>query len=447
MILAARDKTLAGWGRYPVALCQSVEPSDPKEATWAMANLPTSIARGNARSYGDASLNPAGVITTRRLNHILAFDDSTGVITCEGGVMLSDILDVFVPRGWFPPVTPGTRFVTVGGMIASDVHGKNHHGAGSFGQHLAWLDLAMPDGRVVRCSLVEEPELFAATSGGMGLTGVVLRASFRMLAIQTARIRQRTSRAPSLRAVFDTFEASSASTYSVAWIDVLAQGASLGRSVVYLGEHARLDELPAAERARPFARDRPRPKRIPFDFPGVAMSRPSVWSFNQMYYHAQPEGDRLTALDPYFYPIDGLLDLNRVYGRRGFVQYQCVLPLAASFDGMSGLLTEVARRGGASFLTVLKRMGPSSFGYLSFPMEGYTLAIDVPVSPENFVLLERLDAITLDHGGRVYLAKDSRASPDAIAKGYPRLGEFRELRRRLGLDTRIQSLQSRRLRL
>ncbi|TFU03181.1 FAD-binding oxidoreductase [Polymorphobacter arshaanensis] len=438
---------LGGWGRYPRASCAVTTPDTPDAVSATLAALPDSIARGNGRAYGDSALNPDGVISSARLSHLLSFDDATGTLTCEAGVLLGDITDALLPRGWFAPVTPGTRFVTVGGMVASDVHGKNHHGAGSFGDHLDWVDLVLPDGRTLRASRDSEPELFAATCGGMGLTGVIVRAAFRLQRVETSRIRQRTLRAPDLAAALEIFEASAASTYSVAWIDGLAGGARLGRSVVHLGEHARLDELPAADRATPFARAARRPLTVPIDFPGFALSWPTVKAFNELAYHLPATGDRMVDLDPYFYPLDAVFGWNRIYGARGFVQYQCVLPVAESPLGLRRLLEAIAAGGGASFLAVLKRMGPASFGMLSFPMEGYTLAMDFPATPANLALLARLDAITAEHGGRIYLTKDACTTPAAVARGYPRLEAFREVRRRYGLAGRIESLQSRRLEL
>jgi FAD/FMN-containing dehydrogenase len=384
------------------------------------------------------------VVGARRLNHLLAFDEPTGILTCEGGVMLADILETFLPRGWFAPVTPGTRFVTVGGMIASDVHGKNHHRVGSFGDHLAWVELALPDGRVVRCSAEQEPELLAATCGGMGLTGVIVRAAFRMLKVESAHMRTRTLRAADLGAAFEAFEAAGEATYSVAWIDALARGRNLGRSVIFLGEHARPEELPASQRSAPFACKPSRARRVPVDFPDFALSRLPVSLFNAVYNGLQQAGDGVSELYPYFYPLDAILDWNRIYGRRGFMQHQSVLPLAQSAVGIRRLLEAVSAAGGASFLTVLKRMGPVSFGHLSFPMEGYTLAMDFPNSAQNLALLARLDGIVADHGGRIYLSKDARAAPSAM-DGYPRLEAFRTVRRRFGLTGKIESLQSRRL--
>lgn len=436
---------IAGWGRYPRADCAVARPATAAAALDALAAAPDAIARGNGRSYGDASLNIAATLDLRGLDRLIAFDPATGLLTCEAGLLLSDLIDIMLPRGWWPAVTPGSRLVTVGGMIASDVHGKNHHGVGSFCDHLAWLDLALGDGRVLRCSRDEHPDLFAATCGGMGLTGVVLRASIGLIPVETATMRQRTIRAPSLSHAFAAFEQGADATYSVAWIDCLASGASLGRSAVLLGEHARVDDLPTGQRATPLTRPARRGRRFPVDLPAAALNRLTVSAFNRLYYAAQRPGEALVEVDRYFYPLDAIAEWNRMYGRRGFVQYQCVLPLAESERGMARLLTAISGAGQGSFLAVLKRMGPQSFGLMSFPMEGYTLALDFAASPGNLALLDRLDAITVEHGGRLYLAKDARAGAGTVAAGYPRLQEFRAVRRCYGVDGRFSSLLSRRL--
>lgn len=438
-------RTLSGWGRYPVVDCNVLRPRSEEGAVALLDRSPTAIARGNGRSYGDASLNPGATIDMRQLDHLIEFDPETGQLVCEAGILLADLIDVMLPRGWFPPVTPGTKLVTIGGMIGADVHGKNHHSASSFCDHVAWLDLATADGKVLRCSSEQHPDLFAATCGGMGLTGLILRVSFRMKSIETSAVRQRTFRAATLTEAFELFESSLAWTYSVGWIDCLSGGRNLGRSVIFLGEHARPDELPAKRRQIPLARPHRSRKRVPVNFPSFAVGRTPVRIFNRLYYAMQRPGDAIVDIDPYFYPLDVIHDWNRIYGPRGFVQYQCVLPLAASRSGMTQLLTEIAAKGSASFLAVLKRMGQQSFGFLSFPLEGYTLALDFPATPSNLRLLERLDAITVEHGGRVYLAKDARMGASAFAAGYPRLAEFRAVRERYGLDRRFSSLLSKRL--
>jgi FAD/FMN-containing dehydrogenase len=436
---------LSGWGRYPAVDCLLDEPSNADQMMAALARPGSRIARGAGRAYGDASLNACGVLGTRRLDRMLTLSDD-GVLRCEAGVMLADIIERLLPRGWFAPVTPGTKFVTVGGMIASDIHGKNH-GAGSFCDHVLSLDLALGDGRIVSCSREAEPELFAATCGGMGLTGVILRASFRLLAVETSKIRQQTFQAACLEEAMGLLEGSQGATYSVAWIDCLASGSSLGRSLVFLGEHARREEIPAANRSNPFARPSRRAVTVPFDFPTFAMSRWPVRAFNELYYRVHAAGSALVDLDPYFYPLDTVHDLNRVYGHRGLVQYQPVLPLAESAQGLRRLLHEISAVGDASFLAVLKRMGAQSIGLMSFPLPGYTLALDFPATAASLALLDRLDAIVREHGGRIYLAKDARMKPDMVEAGYPRLPHFREVRRRHGLTERFASAQSRRLEL
>ncbi|AEG50395.1 FAD linked oxidase domain protein [Sphingobium chlorophenolicum L-1] len=440
-----RAERLSGWGRYPVAECMITRPRNAEAVPPLLSHLPKAIARGNGRSYGDASLAPDATVDLRRLDHFIDFDRTSGCLTCEGGALLADIVDTMLPRGWFVPVTPGTKLVTVGGMIASDVHGKNHHVAGSFCDHVEWIDLAIGAGEVLRCSPGEHADLFAATCGGMGLTGVILRACFRLLRVESTAVRQRIVRAATLADAFEIFEASLDWTYSVAWIDCLAQGRHLGRSAIFLGEHALSDQLPPARQAAPLARHARRTKHVPFDFPAFVLSRPSVRLFNRLYYAAQRPGNAIVDIDPFFYPLDAVHDWNRIYGRPGFIQYQCVLPLAESEMGLTRLLREIAAVGEASFLAVLKRMGPASFGMLSFPMEGYTLALDFPANRGSFALLDRLDAITAEHGGHIYLAKDARAGATSFANGYARLDEFRAVRAHYGLDQHFASLLSRRL--
>jgi FAD/FMN-containing dehydrogenase len=445
---AARTARLAGWGRYPVAECRLLEPDSVEEIVESLCTNGTrAIARGNGRSYGDSSLSPECTVSMRRFDRLLAFDGTTGTLTCEGGAILADVIDTLAPRGWFPPVTPGTKFVTVGGMIASDVHGKNHHLAGSFSDHVLSFDLATGDGEVLHCSRSDNRDVFAATCGGMGLTGVILRATFRLIPIATSRVVQTTIRAPDLASAMALFEEYREAPYSVAWIDCFASGAKLGRSVVIVGEHAALERLEASERAQPYARKPRSARRFPFDLPGFALNRVSVSAFNALYYRLQRPGRSIVDLETYFYPLDAVHDWNRLYGRRGFVQYQCALPLEASRDGLRKLLTEIARAGEGSFLGVLKKLGPKSFGYLSFPLDGYTLALDFPARPATFELLGRLDDIVAAHGGRIYLTKDARAPAHVIASGYPEIDAFRAVRRRYGLEKRFASLQSRRLEL
>ncbi|HLG85796.1 MAG TPA: FAD-binding oxidoreductase [Alphaproteobacteria bacterium] len=399
------------------------------------------IARGNGRSYGDAALNPACVLDMRNADRIIAFDSEAGRITVEAGMLLADLLEFLVPRGFFVPVTPGTKYVTIGGMIAADVHGKNHHVAGSFGRHINSLALLCADGEIRHCSSEQAPDLFHATCGGMGLTGIILTASFRLIRIETPMIRQETLRARNLDEAMAIFEESAASTYTVGWIDCLTSGSKLGRALVYRGEHAKRSEV--ADRASHASVSRR--LRVPIDFPSWVLNGWSVRIFNALYYRRGRVGTEFIHYDPYFYPLDALLDWNRIYGRNGFVQYQCVLPKRSSRAGLEALLGRIAAARTGSFLAVLKLFGPGDAGYLSFPMEGYTLALDFPANPATFNLLLELDEILMAHDGRIYLAKDSRAGPRLMKGGYPKLADFKAARARFDPERKFRSVMSERL--
>jgi FAD/FMN-containing dehydrogenase len=419
---------------------RAVEATDVADIQAIIAANGSLIARGNGRAYGDPALNPAATLSMLRHRGVLEFDRVAGRISCEAGLLLADLLDIVIPAGWFVPVTPGTKFVSVGGMVAADVHGKNHHRAGCFGDHVDSIALALADGSVVQCSPGENAELWAATRGGMGLTGVILSVTFRLIPIETSFIRQQTLRAPNLAEAMALFEASAAATYSVAWIDCLARGAALGRSLVYLGEHARAEDVPGTTPAA----IRGRARRVPFDLPGFVLNRWSVRAFNAVYFRRGRPGHAIVDYDSYFYPLDALLDWNRIYGRAGFVQFQCVLPKAASARGLTALLGRIAGAGAGSFLAVLKLFGAQE-GLLSFPIEGFTLALDFAATPANFALLATLDDIVADHGGRIYLAKDARTTAALLRRFYPRLPEFETIRARYDPTGKFASLQSRRL--
>ena len=436
---------ISGWGRFPKADCRISFPRDEKSLRNLVLSGP-SIARGNGRSYGDSALNQALTIDLTGFNRMIAFDPDTGVLTVEAGVILGEIIQAFLPRGWFPSVTPGTKFVTIGGMIAADVHGKNHHKHGSFGNFVEWIDLMVADGSVLRCSQTENPDLFAFTIGGMGLTGVILRAALRLTPVESGWIRQRTIPARCLDEAIDVFERSADWTYSVAWIDCLAPKNMLGRSFVILGEHARREELSDGQRLDPYRVKVKRKRRMPFDAPQFALNRYSVRAFNAIYYAKgrQSAGDSLIDWDSYFYPLDAILGWNRIYGRRGFAQFQCVLPLSTATRGITELLRAISIAGQGSFLAVLKRMGAQESRF-SFPMEGYTLALDFPASAASLALMEQLDAITVAYGGRFYLAKDARMSSATLEAADPRLAAFREMRRASGAAASFSSLQSQRL--
>ncbi len=429
--------TLSGWGRFPRINASVFYPYDESTCCGYLQEVEEYIPHGLGRSYGDSALS-SDVLCSRRLNLILEFDAQSGIVSCESGVSLSELIDTFLPRGWFLKVTPGTRFVTVGGAIASDVHGKNHHKDGSFSESVISFRLMLPDGRILLCSRSQNQELFHATCGGMGLTGVILSATIRLEKVHSAYIKQTTIRAANLEEIFNLFEKHESTTYSVAWIDCLAKGDNSGRSLLMLGEHAE-DER--------FSFSTSKKLSIPFDFPGVTLNRYTVELFNRLYYHKSknPVTENTTSLLSFFYPLDAIGNWNRIYGSRGFIQYQLVLPRESSFEGLQKILARVSSSGMASFLAVLKLFGRENNNLLSFPLEGYTLALDMKIQPGIWELLDSLDRIVLDYNGRLYLAKDSRMKAEIFQRGYPKWEQFQQLRNKLGVSGKINSLQSKRI--
>jgi FAD/FMN-containing dehydrogenase len=444
MSLPSRTERLSGWGRHPAAAAQVLRPERYRDLARPEAAC---LPRGLGRSYGDAALDAEGsVLSTARLDRLIAFDAATGLLEAEGGARFDTILRTFLPRGWFLPVTPGTKFVTVGGAIAADVHGKNHHGDGSLGAHITQLDLFAPAGRMT-CAPDMDADAFNATVGGMGLTGTIGAATLRMIPVESPAMVVRHAGARDLDAIFRLLSGDAPEDrYTVAWIDCLARGTALGRSVFMAGRHARKGELgaPGLEGA-----DLPGPRfPLPFDLPAFALNRATVGLFNALYFRIQSRKARpfLSGLDPFFYPLDAVRDWNRLYGSRGFVQYQCVLPSAQAFEGMKALLELISASGQASFLAVLKRFGPGGGGHLAFPMEGFTLALDLPFRGDaTTALLAQLDTRVLRDGGRVYLAKDAHLAPDHFRAMYPRFGAWLAVKQRLDPEWQVQSSLSRRL--
>ncbi len=442
-----RSEPLTGWGRFPVETCRMYRP----EARAELAEIVTGAAessflpRGLGRSYGDAALNgDAAVISMLRLDRLLSLDEEEGVLECEAGVALGDVLDAVVPRGFFLPVVPGTRFVTVGGAIASDIHGKNHHLDGTFSRFVVDLTILTPGGEIVRCSPTLYRDLFWATVGGMGLTGIIVTARIRLRPITTRYISVDYRKAPDLDAALALFdEADDQYPYSVAWIDCLTRGRGLGRSVLMFGQHADRERVKDTRLDVSAGRSK---LAVPFDAPGIALNRLSVRAFNAFYYAVhRTRDDALVSADRFFFPLDGVRDWNRLYGRRGFVQYQAVLPLDRGVSGVRGLLESLSVSGLSSFLAVLKKMGPEGDGHLSFPMEGYTLALDIPRRRGLGKLLGALDRTVLDHGGRIYLAKDASLVAGAFREMYPRLVRFQSVKNAIDPEGLLSSSQARRL--
>jgi FAD/FMN-containing dehydrogenase len=434
---------ISGWGRYPKVEANVALPTSFELLKKQLEGDEALVSRGLGRSYGDSSLSD-NVVFTLRLNRLIGFDEKEGILVCEAGVSLSDVLEVFVPRGWFLNVVPGTRFVTVGGAIASDIHGKNHHKEGSFSDHVVSMDVMLPSGDVVTCSREQESELFMATCGGMGLTGVIISATFRLRRIETAHINQLTIKASGLDDIMDLFEQYENYTYTVAWIDCMAGGNAIGRSVLMLGEHATNEDLAPKQDALRLKGKRA--ARVPFDFPGFMLNRLSMRAFNSFYYRKHRDAqDLLVDYETFFFPLDGIRDWNRIYGKRGFTQYQFVVPKEAGREACEEILRKVGQSREGVFLAVLKLFGKGNENLLSFPMEGYTLAMDFPITRSLFSFLDELDELVLNYGGRLYLTKDARMSGDMFRKTYKNADSFIQFKHRLDEAGRFQSLQSRRL--
>ena len=412
------------WGRYPKPTHEAVS------LYWRTDELPVSpddartfLPYGNGRSYGDVCQNDGGLLLDcRQLDRFIHFDVETGVLRCEAGVRLAEILQFAVPQGWFVPVTPGTKFVTIGGAIANDVHGKNHHRAGTFGCHVRCFELLRSDGTRRLCSAAENADFFNATIGGMGLTGVITWAEIQLKAIPTSAIDQETIRFGDLDEFFTVaVESDQRFEYTVAWIDCVAKGNKLGRGLFTRGNHATddSDSLPKAPWHRiPF----------PIDPPFPLVNGPTLRLFNAVYYRKQIADHKrtLTHYEPFFYPLDAIHNWNRVYGSAGFFQYQCVVPPDSAPDAIKDMLGHIADAGTGSFLAVLKMFGDiSSPGLLSFPRPGATLALDFPNRGKKTLdLLDRLDDVTRSVGGAVNPSKDARMAAADFRRAFPRHDEF-----------------------
>ncbi|CQR62293.1 FAD-binding oxidoreductase [Streptomyces leeuwenhoekii] len=443
--------SVTGWGRTAPTAARLIRPATYEEAAAAVRECGArgGIPRGLGRAYGDAAQNAGGaVFDMTGLDRIHAIDADGGTVLCDAGVSLHRLMEVLLPLGWFVPVTPGTRYVTVGGAIGADIHGKNHHVSGSFSRHVLAFELLTADGGIR--TVTPGTPLFDATAGGMGLTGVILTATVRLQPVETALMAVDTERATDL----DDLMARLTTTdhryrYSVAWIDLLARGAATGRAVLTRGDHAPLDALPKGARARqdPLAFRVSRFPAAPASLPEGLLSRTTVGLFNEVWYRKAPRAQkgRLQRIASFFHPLDGVPHWNRIYGRGGFVQYQFVVGYGRE-DTLRRIVRRISEHRCPSFLAVLKRFGDADPGWLSFPVPGWTLALDIPAGlPGLGAFLDELDEEVAAAGGRVYLAKDSRLRPDLLAAMYPRLDDFRALRAELDPRGVFTSDLSRRL--
>jgi decaprenylphospho-beta-D-ribofuranose 2-oxidase len=447
---------VTGWGRTMPAHADALTATgrDREALARTVKSIPPrgGIARGLGRSYGDAAQRTGGVtLRLRDSIHDVVLDPGTATATVPGGVDLDELTRLIVPRGFFVPVTAGTRYVTVGGAIASDIHGKNHHVDGSFGSHVRRLSLLLADGDVVEVGPDRDPELFWATVGGMGLTGIILDATVELLPIETSRCSVDTTRTADLDSLLALMEERDRDyRYSVAWVDLLAKGANLGRSILIQGDFATVNALPDGHRWRVDALHYHPMQPVPAPpLPSGLLNRLTIRAANEVWFRKAPKRrrDELQSITRFFYPLDLAGDWSRVYGRQGFLQWQCLIPFGHE-DTLREVVESLANQDAGSFLTVLKYFGAADPGYLSFPGPGWTLSLDVPSRCAGLAeLLDRLDRQVAGVGGRLYFAKDSRMRPDLVPVMYPQLGEWREIRERMDPDRRLVSDLARRLHL
>jgi FAD/FMN-containing dehydrogenase len=437
-------KKLSGWGLFPKRESEVVS-FNQKIFSGVNSGDGGFIARGFGRSYGDASIGYQKTISTQKLNRFLAFDEKKGILECESGVSLAEILLLVMPKGWFLPVTPGTKWVSLGGAVASDVHGKNHHLDGSLANWILSLKLLTAEGEVLFLKPEKGNKLFWATVGGMGLTGVILSVSIQLKKISSPRILQTQYLAQNLEDLFSLFEAHQTAPYSVAWIDTQARGRHSGRGILSIGE---FEKKPNKLKVQDFLF-----KKVFFTFrfflPSFLLNFWTLKCLNVLYFFL-PRAygkTKVVHFDPFFYPLDVFADWNLAYGSKGFVQYQCVFPLANSLVGVKKILTICQKNGLYSFVTVLKRFGKPSQGLLSFPIEGMTLCLDFPTSEKVLRVLKLLDEVVEEYGGKIYLAKDARLDGKLFAKLNPNLSAFQTIKKMFDPHSKLKSYLSKRLEL
>lgn len=442
---------LTGWGRTAPSAADVEHPTTTDELAAGLDRPPARgvAARGLGRSYGDPAQNAGGrVLDTTGVRGLIDLDLHRGLVTATAGTSLHDLMNWLVPLGWFVPVTPGTRYVTVGGAIANDIHGKNHHSAGSWGNHVTAMTLATPAGGKVTVTPESDPDLFWATVGGVGLTGIVLDATIELHRIETSRLVVDTDRTRDLDEVMALMtEGDDRYDYSVAWIDLMARGAKIGRSILDRGRFARVDELPAKQQLDPLAYRADALLPMPFVAPPKLLNPFTVRAFNEAWYRKAPKRrrDHVATIPGFFHPLDAIHDWNRGYGPAGFLQWQCVVPLDAE-EAMRHIVEAFSASAATSLVNVLKRFGPANAGMLSFPQPGWTLSVDLSADVNGLGrLLDRLDEQVLEAGGRLYLAKDSRMRRSTLEGSYPRLDEWRAVRQRVDPDGVLQHDLGRRL--
>ena len=437
---------ITNWGNYPKINGNIYHLLNIPNAKKILTSIQKIIPRGLGKCYGDAAL-ASEIISTISLQKVIDFNKKNGILKAEAGISLEDILNIIIPNGWFLPVTPGTKYVTLGGAIASDVHGKNHHKDSSFSKYVQSFDILLSNNKVVTVSPIILPDLFKATCGGMGLTGIILNATIKLKKIETSFIKQTALKVQNINELFDLFEKYNHYTYSVAWIDCL-NSKNPGRSILLLGEHAKIDELPKKLQKKPLKIIKTFHIIIPYYFPSITLNSFSIQMFNTLFYNKhKTKNISCINYNSFFYPLDKIKRWNLIYGKKGFLQYQFVVPEKNGRESIIQILKILSNYKTGSFLSVLKKFGPSNSNYLSFPMSGYTLTLDIPIRKSIFNVLQKIDEIVLKYNGRIYLSKDAYQTDTFFKKTYPYLDKFIKIKKKYDPTNKFASVQSNRLKI
>ncbi|MFW5760970.1 MAG: FAD-binding protein [Cyclobacteriaceae bacterium] len=443
-----RKEKISGWGNYPVLECEIARIKNPEQLKKKLHSEKAITARGLGRSYGDQSISSDALVTELpAMNKILSFDDTSGILNCQAGLSLQQIIKIFAPRGWFPMINPGTKYVTVGGAIANDIHGKAHHVDGSFINCVENFDILLASGEIKSCSRNENIDLFYANFGGLGLLGIIIRASLKLKKIETTYFVQKVIKCKNIEDMLDAFDQYDKEyDYSVAWVNALVRGKNLGQGVLTLGNQASLNDLPKKLQKDPLFVSPEAKLKVPFYLPSFFLNSISVILLNKFIAYVQAKPTTIVHYEKFFFPLDAILNWNRGYGKRGFIQYQFVIPLENGRENIKKLLSAVSQSGCTPFLNVLKKFGDGQ-QYLSFPKPGYTFAIDFPVTKKLPGFISRLDQMVLDCGGRIYLGKDAMLTADTFEKMYPEYQQWLAIKKKYDPHNKFSSALAHRLKL